>query len=76
MSLPLLLTNVTALLIGKIDILMLNIFSTKSSVGIFQVILQITGIIAVVLTIFISVLAPRFAKLFKDDNITELKIFI
>lgn len=73
MSLPLLLTNVTALLIGKMDILMLKFFSTTSSVGIFQVILQITGIIAVVLSIFISVLAPRFAKLFKDSNIKELK---
>lgn len=73
-SFPLLLSNMTALLLGKTDLIMLEHLASNKDVGIFQVILQITGIISVVLTIFISVLAPKFSDLYHNSNVEELKL--
>ncbi|WP_342470247.1 flippase [Ureibacillus sp. FSL K6-3587] len=72
-SFPLLLSNMVSLLMGRIDILMLGSLGTKTEVGIYQIVVQISGLISVILVIFISVFAPRVANYYHNGEIEKIR---
>lgn len=72
-SFPLVLANLLGVMMGKIDIIMLGIFSTKENVGIYQIVVQVTSVISLLLIIFSTVFAPKIAQLYHENNIEGIK---
>ncbi|WP_261131475.1 oligosaccharide flippase family protein [Bacillus sp. Marseille-Q3570] len=71
-SLPLVLSTMTGMLINRVDLLMIGKMLTFKEVGIYQIIVQISNITAVLLMIFNTVFAPEIAKLYHQGKQTEL----
>ena len=55
---------------------MIEWFKTSKEVGVFNVSLKIAQIVSLVLTVVNVIAAPKFAELFWNDKIEELKKFI
>lgn len=72
-SFPLVLANLLGVMMGKIDIIMLGMLSTKENVGIYQIIVQITSVVSLLLIIFTTVFAPKISQLYHENDIESIK---
>lgn len=72
-SLPLILATMMSTLINKVDILMLGNMTSNTEVGIYQITIQVSNVVSVLLVVFNTVFAPQIAKLFHQEKISELK---
>lgn len=71
-SFSLVFTAITASLINKTDIIMLGVITSNTEVGVYQIIVQISNILALLLVIFNTVFAPEISKLFHSKKTLEL----
>lgn len=72
-SFPLVLANLLGILMGKIDVVMLGILSTNENVGIYQVVVQITNSISLLIVVFSTVFAPKISELYHQNKIDSIK---
>ncbi|WP_404456481.1 polysaccharide biosynthesis C-terminal domain-containing protein [Virgibacillus necropolis] len=72
-SMTLILASSMAVLINKIDIIMLGIMTTDTDVGIYAITVQISQAVSLVLMVFNTVFAPQIAKMFHEGKHDELK---
>lgn len=72
-SFPLVFATMLSTLINKIDIVMLGMFASNQEVGIYQITVQISNMVALSLSIFNTVFAPLISNLFHNNNLIELK---
>ncbi|MGG3915940.1 flippase [Rossellomorea vietnamensis] len=72
-SLPLILSTVLVNLLHRIDIIMLGNMTTKTEVGIYQITVQISLTISVLLYVFNTVFAPKISSLFHQNKMEELR---
>lgn len=73
-SFPLVFATMMATLINKIDILMLGSMVNNKAVGVYQITVQVSNVVSVLLVVFNTVFAPQIAKLFHQGKELELKI--
>ncbi|MCM2604243.1 flippase [Rossellomorea marisflavi] len=67
-SLFLVLANLLGVLMGKVDIIMLGILSTKENVGIYQIVVQVTSVVSLILIVFSTVFAPKISEYYHQNN--------
>ncbi|MFC0298676.1 flippase [Geobacillus jurassicus] len=72
-SFPLVIASIAGTIMDKIDIIMLGMMLTKKEVGIYQITVQITNMIAMYLLIFNTVFAPKISQLYHSHKIQELR---
>ncbi|MFI8687625.1 flippase [Rossellomorea sp. NPDC077527] len=73
-SLPLLLATMMGTLINRIDIIMIGSLLSNTDVGIYQITIQVSNMVSVLLLIFNTVLAPRISELYHRGKDEELKL--
>lgn len=74
MSLPIMVITVSSFLIMWLPSLLLGVFSEPSSVALYNVSFRVAALLSFVLVVMNSVLSPRFAVLYKEDNIKSIEI--
>ncbi len=72
-SLPLVLSASMAIMIDKIDIIMIGNMLDNTSVGIYQISAQIANVTSMLLIIFNTVFAPKISKLYHQNKIDDLR---
>ncbi|MFD2656635.1 oligosaccharide flippase family protein [Gracilibacillus thailandensis] len=72
-SLPLTFATSLGIVINKVDIIMIGNFLDNTSVGIYQITVQVSNLIAVILIVFNTVFAPRISTLYHNNEIDNLK---
>lgn len=72
-SFVLVLANLMGVLMGKIDIIMLGILSTKENVGIYQIVVQVTSSVSLILIAFSTVFAPKISEFYHENNFDEIR---
>ncbi len=72
-ALPMMLTGSLVLISGWINTIILGIYESESTVGIYSVVLKISTLTSFVLLSINSISAPRFAQLHAAGDIKELK---
>lgn len=72
-SFPLVMATMMGFLINKIDILMLGNMVSNAAVGIYQITVQVSNVLSVLLVVFNTVFAPQIAILFHQGKGVELK---
>ncbi|WP_028784005.1 flippase [Thalassobacillus devorans] len=72
-SAPLMFSSFIGILIDKTDILMIGYFSTNTSVGIYQVTVQVSNLLLMCLIIFNTVFAPKISTLYHLGKLEKLK---
>jgi len=73
---PFFVVGSSALLMSWTDILVLGIFSTSESVGVYSLAAKIVLAINFILIIVNSINAPRFAKLYSEGKIDVIKLIV
>ena len=73
---PMMMIMVVNTLLISLASFMIEWFKTSKEVGVFNVSLKIAQIVSLVLTVVNVIAAPKFAELFWNDKIEELKKFI
>lgn len=71
-SIPMMFTAMLGLLMNRIDILMLGNMVNMTELGVYRVVVQISSFSALILGIFNIAFAPKIAKLYSQNKITEL----
>ena len=66
-------TAFSFLLMGRIDTIMLGMFSTTENVGIYNVALKLASITSFILYAVNTIAAPKFSELFWSNKMEELK---
>jgi O-antigen/teichoic acid export membrane protein len=72
-SFPLTLATIMAVVIDKIDIIMLGQMATNKEVGIYQITVQVANLISIMLLIFNTVFAPKISKLYHSNKLDDLR---
>nr|WP_255437455.1 flippase [Thalassobacillus sp. CUG 92003] len=72
-SFPLLFSGILGTLIGKTDILMIGNMLTNRDVGIYQIILQLSNSVAILLVVFNTVFAPQISTLYHEQRHEDMK---
>lgn len=72
-SLPFFWIALLYLILGWVDTFMLGIFSTASSVGIYNVAIRISKLISFILFAVNIIVAPKFSALYSEGKLDELK---
>lgn len=72
-SMPLFLSTFSGYLLTKIDTFFIGYFMSNSSVGVYNILLQIAVMSSFVLTAFNTVFAPNISILYKENKINELR---
>jgi len=72
-SLPVMFTNIGGFLYNRVDILMVGIFLSGAAVGIYNVSVALSGVLAMTLTAFNQVFPPIASKLYHNDRMEELE---
>lgn len=72
-SLTMVLSTVMATLINRSDIVMLGIMSNDTDVGVYQITVQISKVVSVLLMVFNTVFAPQISRLHHQGKREELK---
>jgi len=75
-SLPMLITAVSFQIMGKIDTVMLGIFKTTESVGIYAVAFKLASVTSYILFAITRIVAPKISELFWSKQISELESII
>lgn len=71
-SLPVMFTNIGGFLYNRVDILMVGVFLSGAAVGIYNVAVALSGILAMSLTAFNQLFPPMASRLYHDDRMGEL----
>lgn len=72
-SFPLIISTMLSTLINKTDIIMLGSMTSNSDVGIYQITVQVSSVVSVLLLVFNTVFAPEIAKLYHQGKSLRLK---
>ncbi len=72
-SAPMLLTNSMAIVIQWTDIIMLGLFRSEVDVGIYSVVIKISGLANITLMSINSIAAPKFSSLYSRGDMNGLK---
>jgi O-antigen/teichoic acid export membrane protein len=72
-SYPLMFSLALVLLLGWTDTVFLGIFATAEDVGVYHVALKLAALVGFSLQSLNSILAPKVAKLFKENRMVEFK---
>ncbi len=75
-ALPMMLANSLALVMGWVDILMLGILDTEKSVGIYNVLLKLIGILNIFILAVDSIFSPKLARLFSQNKLKDSQILV
>jgi O-antigen/teichoic acid export membrane protein len=70
---PLLLVNSTNYLLSCADTIMLGIWCSSDSIGVYSVATKITTLFSMIMSIINAMLGPKFAIMYHDGKIDELK---
>lgn len=70
---PMMLSGAIIVFLGWTDTFVLGIYESDDTIGIYNVALKIATLTSFSLQAINSILAPKIAKYYQDDNITELK---
>ncbi len=72
-SLPMIVTAFSLLIMGKIDTIMLGIFSTTENVGIYNAALKLASLTSFILTAINTISAPKFSELYWSNKVEDLR---
>lgn len=72
-SFPLMLSSFLGVFVDRVDILMLGVYSSNTSAGVYQVVTQVSSVLLMVLFILNTALAPKISKLYNEGNLDYLK---
>ena len=75
-SFPMMLSSSILILLGWIDTFVLGIFESDTNVGIYNVCIKIATITTFTLLAINSILAPKVANYYREQNITKYKALI
>ena len=73
-SMPMLLTSLMQVVIAETDTIMLGIFKSAETVGIYAISFKIAAFTSFFLGVFNAVLAPKFSELFQKKELHSLKL--
>lgn len=72
-SLPMMLINVSSLLLGVSGAFILEVYSSSEDVGVFNVCIKIAQLVSIVLLVINTIAAPKFSELFWQSRKEELQ---
>ena len=72
-SMPMLLTSLMQVVIAETDTIMLGIFKSAETVGIYAITFKIAAFTSFFLGVFNAVLAPKFSELFHKQDLDSLQ---
>lgn len=72
-SLPMMITSLSAFAMGNVSIIMLEMFTTTEEVGIYSVCLKLAMSISLVLVVVNTISAPKFSELYWNKKYTQLQ---
>lgn len=75
-SFPMMITSISAVLMGSISLFILKYFSTGENVGIYDVAMRFSMLISIILIVVNTVSAPKFAELYWANKTKELQVVI
>ena len=75
-SFPMMLSSSMIFIIFSVDTLMLGFFDSSENVGIYRIVTQISGLNAVFLIIFSSIVGPKISNLFSENRALEIRNLI
>jgi O-antigen/teichoic acid export membrane protein len=75
-SLPMIMTSFIQLLNGKVDTIMLGIYTDTASVGIFSVALKISIITNFMISSLKTIALPKISELFWKEDMDNLKVIV
>lgn len=72
-SSPMMITEISGILMASISIFMLEYFATTEEVGIYSVAFRLSALITIILLVVNTISAPKFSELFWGKKMVELQ---
>lgn len=73
---PMMISSSMIYLIFSVDTIMLGIFSVSKDVGVYRIVSQVAGINAIFVVVLGSVVGPKIAALYAENNQKDFKVLI
>lgn len=75
-SKPLFLVSITTIIINNSDIIILSFFTNSSDIGVYSVAVRLSLLTSIMIHVTNSVLSPKIAALYSNNEIETLKLMI